>query len=376
MTLNWKHKKRIVIKIGSSLLVKKGKLRKKWLKSFAEDVAALIEKDFQIVIVSSGVVALGCGILKIAKDKFPTGKIPFEERQVAAAIGQTQLMSFYHDFFKKFNLNVAQLLLTAPDCNIRNRYLNSKNTIENLLKKRIIPVINENDTIAVDEIKIGDNDRLAARLAQMVSADMLILFSDIDGLYNKNPKTQKNAHFISEVEIITGKIENMAGKTVSGIGTGGMITKIMAAKMLKDSGCETIIANGIPDNALKKLMEGKQNFTIFHSKKGSARQRKKWLSGFLNVKGEVIINGRAVETLRSKKVSLLPVGAVGVEGQFAKGDAILIKDEKGNHIASGISNYSFLDLKKVLEKNSAEVKKILGKSVKAELIHIDNLVLI
>jgi glutamate 5-kinase len=289
-------------------------------------------------------------------------------------------MSFYRDFFKELKIDVAQILLTAADCNARDRYLNSKNTIETLLTNSAIPIINENDSVAVDEIKIGDNDRLAARVAQMIDADALILFSDIDGLYDKNPKTHKNAKLISEVFSITKEIEEMAGGATSLVGTGGMITKILAAKMLKDSGCDVVISSGVENNSLKKLIEGKQKFTIFYSKKdtgkNSHKARKNWLSGFLNPKGEVVINDCAVEALRNKKISLLPIGVVAVKGDFKKGDEVFIVDESGNHIASGISNHSALDVKKIFEKKSDEVKKILGKSAKVEVVHIDNLVVI
>jgi glutamate 5-kinase len=371
MILDLENRKKLVIKIGSSLLVEDGKLREKWLKNFTTNVADLVKENFQITIVSSGAIALGRGFLKITNKK-----LSLEEKQAAAAIGQIQLMGFYRDFFAKLNLHVAQILLTASDCNSRKRYLNSKNTIDTLLKNSIIPIINENDTVAVDEIKIGDNDRLAARVAQMISADVMILFSDIDGLYNKNPKTEKDAKLISEVANITKEIESMAGGTISAVGTGGMITKIMAAKMLANSNCETVITNGTSDNALQKLVEGKQDFTIFRSKKNPSKSRKNWLAGFLNAKGEVIVNACAVEALRNKKISLLAIGVIAVNGDFKQGDAIFIKDDSGNHIASGISNYASLDVKKILKKKSDEVKKILGKSAKKEVVHIDNLVMI
>ncbi|NBV05989.1 MAG: glutamate 5-kinase [Proteobacteria bacterium] len=262
MKLNLENKKKLVIKIGSSLLVEQGELREKWLKNFTKNVAELIEKKFQITIVSSGAIALGRKLLKV-KNK----KLSLEEKQAAAAIGQIKLMSFYRDFFKKLNLDVAQILLTASDCNDRERSLNSRNTIETLLSNRIIPIINENDTVAVDEIKIGDNDRLAARVAQMISADLMILFSDIDGLYDKNPRSEKSAKLILEVKEITKEIEEMAEGAGSEVGTGGMITKILAAKMLTNSRCETLITNGTSENALKKLFAGKQNFTVFCSQK-------------------------------------------------------------------------------------------------------------
>ncbi len=371
MNFDFSQRKKIIIKIGSSLLVEKGEIRKKWLKNFAKDVANLMQQNFQITIVSSGAIALGRSVLKVG-----SRKLTLEEKQAAAAIGQIQLMSFYRDFFQKNNLNVAQILLTASDCNARDRFLNSKNTIETLLKNRIIPIINENDTVAVDEIKIGDNDRLAARVAQMISADMMILFSDIDGLYDQNPKTNKNAKLIPEIFTITNEIELMAGGAGSSVGTGGMITKIMAAKMLTNSNCETLITNGTCDGAIKKLFLGKQNFTIFHSKNKAAKSRKNWLSGVLNAKGSLIVNDRAADALKSGKISLLPVGIIEVKGEFKAGEIVFIRDKLGNHIASGITNFSAFDAKKICLKKSEEVKKILGEKVKKEIVHLNNLVLI
>ena len=425
MKFDLKEKKKLVIKIGSSLLVSEGKLREKWLKNFTANIADLVKKNFQIIIVSSGAIALGRQALKTVNKK-----LSLEEKQAAAAIGQIHLMGFYRDFFFRQKLQAAQILLTASDCNVRDRYLNCKNTVETLLKNSVIPIINENDSVAVDEIRIGDNDRLAARVAQMADADLLILFSDIDGLYEKNPRTHKNAraciqtqrvsilskfcatfwqnfaavsgiqqkilpknepkfgqkrnvvglntgsNLITEVFEITKEIENMAGSAGSLVGTGGMITKISAAKMLKNFSCDVIITCGTSENALKNFIDGKQNFTIFYSKKKLTKQRKHWLSGFLNAKGEVIVNECAAEMLRNKKISLLPIGVIAAKGDFKKGDAIFIKDKLDNHIASGISNYDIADLKKVFEKKSAEVKKILGKAVKPELVHIDDLVVI
>lgn len=371
MILDFADKKKLVIKLGSSLLVSDGKLRKKWLQSLAENVSELVKKEFQITIVSSGAIAVGRSILKLGNRK-----LSLEEKQAAAAVGQIQLMSVYRDFFKKHNLHVAQILLTAADCNSRTRYLNSKNTIDTLLTNHIIPIINENDSIAVNEIKIGDNDRLAARVAQMIDADAMILFSDIDGLYNQNPKTNRNAKLIPKISTITKEIEGMAGGAVSEVGTGGMITKIMAAKMLSRSKCKTIITNGLENNSLKNFIEGRQKFTLFLGNAQTTKSRDKWLSGFLSTKGTAIVNKCAADALRSKKVSLLPVGVVAIKGEFHKGDAIFIRDEKGNHIASGLSNFDSSDVKKILGKQSSEIRKILGKSVKTELVHIDNLVVV
>jgi glutamate 5-kinase len=366
---------KIVIKIGSSLLVEEGRVRNKWLENLSQNIAKIIDEKTTIVIVSSGAVALGRNILNI-KNK----KLTLQEKQACASVGQIELMSLYKNYFTKLNLNVAQILLTASDCNSRQRYLNCKNTIETLLEKNIIPIINENDSVAVDEIKIGDNDRLSARVAQMIEADLMILFSDIDGLYNDNPKINKEAKFIPQVEKINKEIEKMALGAVSEVGTGGMITKILAAKMAIASNCSTIITSGIEHDALKKLISGKKKYTIFEcnksqnkSSKNTSRAKKNWLSGFVNATGSIIINEKASEALKHKKVSLLAVGAIAVRGKFAKGDAVFVKDENLNHIASGISNHNSEDVKKILQKNSSEIKKILGNLAKPELIHINNL---
>ena len=360
-------KKKIVIKIGSSLLVSEGKLREKWLNNFAKNISDLVVRDFDIVIVTSGSVALGRSIISAAS---------LPEKQAAAAVGQIQLMSSCRNLFAKHGMHVAQILLSSADCDIRTRYLNSRNTIKTLIKNKVIPIINENDTVVVEEIKIGDNDRLAARVAQMISADLLILFSDIDGLYDKNPREHKDAKLISEVRSITRAVEKMAGDAGSNVGTGGMATKIVAAKMLFNSKCQTVITSGIEENSLKRLTEGKQIFTIFCSRGRSTKSRKNWLSGFVNAKGEIIVNARAAEVLRKNKSSLLPVGVVEISGDFRKGEAVFIHDEKGNHIASGTTNYTASETKKIIGKKSSEMKKILGKTTKSELVHINNLVIV
>jgi len=361
--------KRIVVKIGSSLLVEGGILRRNWLEKFASDIAQIKQKEIEIVLVSSGAIALGRTVFG---DK---NKLTLEEKQASAAIGQIELMGNYRDFFAKHKISVAQILLTASDCSARERYNNSQNTISTLLAKNIVPIINENDTVAVDEIKIGDNDRLAARVAQMISADLLILFSDIDGLYNKNPKVFDDAKLITEVTKITKEIEEMAQGSSSLVGTGGMITKIIAAKMASMSGCETIITNGLVMNPLQKLLSGRQNYTIFRSDKNDVKSRKKWLSGFMNAKGEVVVNDCARDALTTKKISLLPVGIIKVSGDFKEGDLIFIKDENGNHIASGISNYNASEAAMVIGKNSKDAKDVLNRGAKQELVHIDNLIM-
>ena len=353
------NKNRIVIKVGSSLLVSAGKVRAAWLKSLAEDILQLKQLGKEVIIVSSGAIALGKGKLETKNIK-----LKLAEKQAAAAVGQIALMSHYQSCFAKLGLNVAQILITGDDAADRGRYLNGRNTINTLLTNNIIPIVNENDTIAVEEIKIGDNDRLAARIAQIAVADLLILLSDIDGLYDKNPKTNQDAKFISLVKNIDKKIEEMAGGAVSDVGTGGMVTKIKAAKMAFHLGCDCIIASGLKNHPIAQIIDGQKfggRFTLFQAGK-KINSKKQWIVDCLNVKGEAIINNYAVEALL-KNSSLLPIGIVKVVGEFKKGDVIFIKDEQGNHLANGIAKY-----------DSAKAKLLIGKNNQPELIHRDDLV--
>jgi len=379
MKLKIENFQRIVVKIGSSLLIQNEQIRQKWLTEFAKDVKELIEKKVELIIVTSGAVALGRSILANKS----LNKLSVEQKQACASVGQIKLMSTYHEIFKKFDLTVAQILLTATDCNSRKSYLNCQNTINTLIKNNAIAIINENDSVAVDEIKIGDNDRLASRVAQMTNSDLLILFSDIDGLFDKNPKTHKNAQFISQINKIDKNVENMAKGSSSLVGTGGMITKIQAAKMALNANCPTVITSGIENRALQKLFFSEKKYTIFckndsknTSSNQSAKSKKNWLYGIVNPKGILIINDIASQTLQQKKASLLAVGVIALQGNFMKGDVVFIKDQKNQHIASGIVNYSKNDAEKILQKNSEQIKKIFGNKAKPELVHIDNLVIV
>lgn len=375
-TIDFNAYQKIVIKIGSALLVKNQQFSIQWLQSLADNINSLKKQNKQIIIVTSGAVALGKSLLQITQSK-----ISIPQKQALASIGQIKLMSYYQQVFANHQQQVAQILVTAHDCNIRNSYLNCANTISTLLENNIIPIINENDSIATQEIKFGDNDRLASRIAQMINADLLILFSDIDGLYNKNPKTHSDAVFISQVSKITSQIEDMATDTSSKVGTGGMITKIMAAKMAMQSHCSTIITNGENIDCLQKLWQNKQPFTHFIANEKVKKDHKKsksktnWLTGIVNPKGEIIINDCAVEALKNRKVSLLAIGAIAVKGNFFAQDPVLVKDSNQQIIASGIVNHSSADIAKILQKTSQQIKKILGNNCKTELIHIDNLVM-
>ncbi len=344
-----KNKKRIVIKVGSSLLVENGKARSVWLKSLADDIAFLKKSGMEVIIVSSGAIALGKSQLKTK-----SVKLKLEEKQAAAAIGQIALMSHYQNCFAKLGINVAQILITGDDSADRNRYLNTRNTINTLLKSGVVPIVNENDTIAVEEIKIGDNDRLAARIAQIAGADLLILLSDIDGLYDSNPKTNKSAKFIDVVENIDEKIEKMAGGAGSDVGTGGMITKIKAAKMAFNLGCDCIIASGLKKNPIKQIIDDKK-FTLFKAGAKKINAKKQFIADCLNAKGEAIINECAVLALL-KNSSLLPVGITKISGEFKKGDVIFIKDENGRHLANGIAKYdSSTALTRIAKNNQEEL---------------------
>lgn len=255
---DFKAKKRIVLKIGSSLLVKKSRVRSNWLSFLAQDIAKL-NKNHEFIIVSSGAIALGC--FKMGKDD--KNSLNLAEQQAMSAIGQIYLMNKYCEIFKQYKINVAQILLTASDCNSVNRKQNFQNTAAALIKDKVVPIINENDSIAVDEIKIGDNDTLAANVAKIVEADLMILLSDIDGLYDCNPHLNKNANFIAKVDKIDEKITKMAQKSNSSVGTGGMITKIKSAKILAGSGCDTIITSGKDYNCLDSIFNNRQRFTLF-----------------------------------------------------------------------------------------------------------------
>ncbi len=353
-----KDKKRIVIKVGSSLLVEGGEARTLWLKSLAEDILHIKEMGIEVIIVSSGAIALGKAQLKTKSTE-----LKLAEKQAAAAIGQIALMSHYQSCFTKLGLNVAQILITGDDATDRNRYLNSRNTINTLLQNNIIPIVNENDTIAVEEIKIGDNDRLAARIVQIAVADLLILLSDIDGLYDKNPRTNKDAKFIPLVKNIDKTVEEMAGGAGSDIGTGGMVTKIKAAKMVFNLGCDCIIASGLKSYPIRQIIDGKK-FTLFKAQGKKINSKKQWIGDCLHSKGEAIINHYAVEAIL-KNSSLLPIGVVRIIGEFKKGDVIFVKDELGKHLASGIARYGAVDANAAIGKNNQE-----------ELIHRDDLVLV
>jgi glutamate 5-kinase len=359
---------RVVLKLGSSIITDEdGKIRSKWLKSLASDLANLKKQKKDVIIVTSGSVALGRKFINK-----PKGKLKLEEKQAAAACGQIELMRWYKDVFEP--LNVAQVLLTAWDTEKRRSYLNAKSAIETMLKAGVIPVINENDVVATTELHYGDNDRLSARVAQMLGADLLIIFSDIGGLYTDNPNTNKDAKHIPEVREITKQIENMAGDPTSSVGTGGMRTKIEAAKIAVRAGCDCIITNGNSLHPLKNLISGKQLFTRFVSQTTPLNARKQWIVSGVKPMGEIIIDKGAATALTKGK-SLLPAGATDVKGKFERGDLVIVKTTEGIEVARGLTAYSIEDATRIIGKKSIEIEKILGYAGRQELLHRDDMVI-
>ncbi len=363
-----KNSKIIVIKIGSSLLVDRNKkIRKKWLASFANDIKKLKNKNKKIVIVSSGAIALGC-----IKMNYNKKNLKLDQSQAIASIGQIELMNLFSNIFSKHKLNISQILLTLEDTEERRRSLNAKRTFENLFSLNFIPIVNENDTIATSEIKYGDNDRLASRVAQITNADTLILLSDVDGLYSKNPKFYKNAKLIKKVTNLNKDLKDINFKGMNELGSGGMNTKIEAAKICQLSGCNMIISNGLYLNPIDRILK-KDECTIFISKISKLHARKKWILSSVSPKGELIIDDGAKRALRNSK-SLLAAGIKKVNGNFKKGDHIRILDKSNRECARGLCSFSSDEVKKILGHHSKEIEKILGYIAKSEVVHKDDMV--
>ena len=361
---------RVVIKIGSALLIdeKNGSIRSDWLSSIADDVATLKKQGKDVILVSSGSIALGRKILGLTMAK------KLVENQAAAAIGQIELASTFREKLSRHHIAVAQVLLTYSNTENRGQYLNARGTINRLLKLGVVPVINENDTVATDEVRFGDNDRLAARVSSMCAADLLFLLSDIDGLYSSDPHSNHEAEFIPIVDKITPEIANMAGEPVStGFGSGGMITKIAAANIATTGGCHMVISNGTVMHPIKKYLE-KGRGTWFNASTTPMAAKKKWIAGALSPVGSLIIDDGAENALKNGK-SLLPAGVVSVEGDFVRGDTIKIENQAGYEIARGLVAYSSEDAKKILGSKSSEIENILGYGGREELIHRSDMVM-
>ena len=361
--------KRIVIKVGSALLVeqKTGSVKQAWLTSLVDDLAALKAKGADIILVSSGAIALGRFKLGFAK-----GKLELPQSQAAAAVGQIALAQAWAEELKARDIVAAQILVTLNDTEERRRHLNARATLTTLLEQGAVPVINENDTVATSEIRYGDNDRLAARVASMMSADCLVLLSDIDGLYSA-PPNQKGAEFIAEVKEITPEIEAMAGKPVSGVGSGGMITKIEAAKIALGAGCNMVIASGHSEHPLRRIMDG-ERVTWFTASASPMQSRKRWIAGSLQPVGRLVVDEGAKGALLKGK-SLLPAGVKDIVGLFGRGDTVSVVTVTGGEIARGMVAYDSTDAQKIKGLKSAEIMKVLGAAGRDEIIHRDDLVM-
>jgi glutamate 5-kinase len=362
--------RRIVVKIGSALLVEKssGRVNRAWLESLASDVAMLRGRGQEVIIVSSGAIALGRRQLGLAP-----GKLRLEESQAAAAVGQIRLAHAWKEALEPHDCAVAQILLTLGDTEERRRYLNARSTLETLLKLGAVPVINENDTVATAEIRYGDNDRLAARVAQMAGADCLVLLSDVDGLYTADPTRDPTARHLPEVTGITAEIEAMAGGSASDVGSGGMTTKLLAGKIAVAAGCHMCIAIGREQRPLRRIEAGAR-CTWFVAQASPKTVRKQWIAGLLKPAGTLHVDAGAARALRAGK-SLLPAGVTRIEGRFERGDAVTVRDDDGVEIARGLSAYSSEDARRAAGRRSQELEAILGYRGRDEIIHRDDLVL-
>jgi glutamate 5-kinase len=361
--------RRIVVKVGSSLLVDAaaGRVKEEWLASLAQDIAALHAGKRDVLVVSSGAIALGRSVLRL-----PPGLLKLEDSQAAAAVGQIALARIWAEILSRHGITAGQVLVTLQDTEERRRYLNARSTIERLLEWRAVPVINENDTVATSEIRYGDNDRLAARVATMVSADLLVLLSDVDGLYDAPPGENAQAKLIPLVSQITPEIEAMAGAAGSELSRGGMQTKIEAGKIATRAGTHMVIASGRVAHALDAIAQGAP-CTWFLTPANPVTARKKWIAGSLEPKGILIIDAGAVAALRRGK-SLLPAGVIRIDGQFERGDAVIIRGPDGDEIGRGLVAYDADDAEKIKGRSSGDILLILGFDGRAEMVHRDHLV--
>ena len=357
--------KKIVLKLGSSTVVdSKGAFKKKWITSLIKDIKKY-GKNKNFVIVSSGAIALGQKYLKIKKKK-----IKLEMSQAIAAVGQIHLAGEFQKLFDKYKIKTGQILISPDDTEQRRRAINVRRTFDNLFKLNAIPIVNENDSTATAEIKYGDNDRLAARVAQIIGADILIIFSDVDGLYDKS----KSKKIVKNIELIDDKITSLIEKSKNSYGSGGIVTKLDAAKICMNSGCHMFIANGKKDNPISNMIKN-EKFTHFFPKVSSLDAKKKWIIGSLNSNGTIKIDSGASKALLNGK-SLLAAGITRIDGFFNKGENVLILDQDNNQLARGLSSFSSDEINKIKGKQSKEIEKILGYLSKTEIIHKDDMVLL
>jgi len=361
--------RRLVIKVGSSLLIgSDGHVHRGWLEGLAENIATLQLGGHEVLIVSSGAIAIGSTVLDINKRR-----ARLEDLQAAAAAGQVQLVHAYQEALGTHGIIAAQVLLTLEDTENRRRFLNARGTLQKLLERSVVPIINENDTVATEEIRYGDNDRLAARVAQLVMADALILLSDVDGLYSADPGSDANATHVPEVHTITDAVQEMAGQTRSSIGSGGMATKVQAARIATHAGCSTVIASGVVERPLETLATG-GICTVFRAEGTPTAARKQWLAGVLEVRGELRLDDGAVNALNDGK-SLLPVGVLEVVGSFRRGDVVTLVDSTGNELGRGLAEYSNEEAGRLAGCHSELIEERLGYRGRSVMVHRDELVL-
>jgi glutamate 5-kinase len=367
--LNLSEYRRLVVKVGSSLLIGDDDMvHRGWLEGLAENVATLQGAGHEILIVSSGAIAIGSRVLDINKRR-----ARLEDLQAAAAAGQVQLVHAWQEALAVHDIAAAQILLTPDDTENRRRFLNARGTLEKLLDRSVVPIINENDTVATEEIRYGDKDRLAARVAQLVMADALILLSDVDGLYTSDPGSDENAEHIPEVGKITADIQRIAGETRSDVGSGGMATKVQAARIATHAGCSTIIASGVIERPLDSLASG-GTCTVFRAEGTPAAARKQWLAGALEVRGELRLDDGAVAALRDGK-SLLPVGVVEVTGNFRRGDVVTLVDNGSIELGRGLAEYGDDEATQLAGCQSEQIEERLGYRGRSVMVHRDDLVL-
>lgn len=362
--------RRLVVKIGSALLACEttGEIRRDWLAALTDDVIACRKRGQEVVLVSSGAIAIGRLRLGL-----PTGLLRLEEKQAAASTGMIRLAHAYQELLAEHGITVAQVLLTLDDTEDRRRYINARNTLSTLLRLGAVPLINENDTVATDEIRFGDNDRLAARVAAMISADTLVLLSDIDGLYTSDPHADPEARFLAEVRAITPEIEAMAGNARSTVGSGGMATKLAAARVALAAGCRMVIAHGEAPHPLRRLEAG-ERCTWFLPDESPQAARKQWIAGTLKPAGTLIVDDGAVAALGRGK-SLLPAGVVGIEGEFGRGAAVVVRSRDGRMLGRGLTAYSSADARRIIGHKTSEIETCLGYRGRDEMIHRDDLAL-
>ena len=367
-----KHARRIVVKVGSSLVTGGGKgLDHAALSRWAEQIAALTEQGREVVLVSSGAIAEGMSRLGWIKRPKSVRKL-----QAAAAVGQMGMVQAYESIFRVHGLNAAQVLLTHEDMANRTRYLNARSSLRTLLELRAVPIINENDVIATDEIRLGDNDTLAALVTNLVEAHCLIILTDQPGLYTGDPRKDPSATLVLNAHAGDPDLDSMAGGAGSSVGTGGMLTKILAAKRAARSGAHTVICSGHEENVLLRLADGEAIGTQLVSRQETLAARRQWLADHLQMRGGVVIDDGAVRALQEEGKSLLPVGVIGITGNFLRGDVVAIVDTAGNEIARGLTNYSSSEARRIAGLPSTSIEAELGYMDEPELIHRDNLVML